>query len=750
MKLLKYLLSVFVCLILLLNTSFAESVKNSNIIIEGNKKISSNTIVELLNLTGNIANSKNLNEYQKKLFQSNFFKSVDVSFNNKKIFIRVIENPIVDYIFIEGIESEQLLNKIKDTLELKENALFSEVLLNSDIKKISTFLRSQGYFKSNIEFKAVKPSADKINIFLNIDTNKKFSINNIFFIGDKKIKNSKLLSVITSRPKSLFSFFSSANTPSSERVDFDISLLKKYYLDRGHYNVQIPSGSIKVIDDSSVDIIFTVNAGNQFTIKNIKIEDVNSILLDADITSIKKIAEPLQNDLYSLSFLKTIQNKISTYLDKNSLNANLAYDIQQLDANNMAIVFNINENSKKTYIRNIIIKGNDLTEEKVLRNNIDFAEGDLLTKLKISNSIDNLKTTGFFKDIKIKEINVSNSDNVDVEIKITESPTGEIGAGVGVGSNGSNVSFNFKENNLLGKGLGFSVLGSLGTESVSANIFLTNPDFANSGNLLKTGVYVSKYENETSGYENKIIGSSVSTGFEWFEDVNLNYGISLDIDDLTAEGSASSLIKSRDGQFFTNKFFYSVTEDKRDKKFKSEDGYIVGFGQDIAHLGSDIPYLQNSIFGSFYNKFNESFIGTIRYKVKSINSFENSKDIKLSDRLFLSDNELRGFKFRSFGPKVDKDFIGGNYSYSTTFSSTVPNFLPESWNSSSSVFLDVGNIWGTDFEVTNEANQMRSSIGLGFSWFSPIGPIAVSYAEPIQKSSSDEIEKFNFKLGGVF
>ena len=750
MKLLKYLLSVFVCLILLLNNSFAESVKNSNIIIEGNKKISLNTIVELLNLTGNIANSKNLNEYQKKLFQSNFFKSVDVSFNNKKIFIRVIENPIVDYIFIEGIESEQLLNKIKDTLELKENALFSEVLLNSDIKKISTFLRSQGYFKSNIEFKAVKPSADKINIFFNIDTNKKFSINNIFFIGDKKIKNSKLLSVITSRPKSLFSFFSSANTPSSERVDFDISLLKKYYLDRGHYNVQIPSGSIKVIDDSSVDIIFTVNAGNQFTIKNIKIEDVNSILLDADITSIKKIAEPLQNDLYSLSFLKTIQNKISTYLDKNSLNANLAYDIQQLDANNMAIVFNINENSKKTYIRNIIIKGNDLTEEKVLRNNIDFAEGDLLTKLKISNSIDNLKTTGFFKDIKIKEINVSNSDNVDVEIKITESPTGEIGAGVGVGSNGSNVSFNFKENNLLGKGLGFSVLGSLGTESVSANIFLTNPDFANSGNLLKTGVYVSKYENETSGYENKIIGSSVSTGFEWFEDVNLNYGISLDIDDLTAEGSASSLIKSRDGQFFTNKFFYSVTEDKRDKKFKSEDGYIVGFGQDIAHLGSDIPYLQNSIFGSFYNKFNESFIGTIRYKVKSINSFENSKDIKLSDRLFLSDNELRGFKFRSFGPKVDKDFIGGNYSYSTTFSSTVPNFLPESWNSSSSVFLDVGNIWGTDFEVTNEANQMRSSIGLGFSWFSPIGPIAVSYAEPIQKSSSDEIEKFNFKLGGVF
>ena len=100
--------------------------------------------------------------------------------------------------------------------------------------------------------------------------------------------------------KAFLVFFLAANTPSSERVDFDISLLKKYYIDRGYYNVQIPSGSIKVIDDSSVDIVFTINAGNQFTIKNIKIEDVNSILLDANIASIKKIVEPLKNDIYSL------------------------------------------------------------------------------------------------------------------------------------------------------------------------------------------------------------------------------------------------------------------------------------------------------------------------------------------------------------------------------------------------------------------------------------------------------------------
>mgnify|MGYP000141278629 FL=1 len=167
MKFLKSIFFVFVYLMLSLDGAFAENIQAKNITIEGNKKISSNTIIQLLNLNDNIANSEDLNEYQKKLFQSNFFTSVNVSFNNGKIFIKLSENPIVDYIFIEGIESDQLLNKIKDTLDLKENALFSEVTLNSDIKKISNFLSSQGYFKSNIDYKAVKPSEDKINIFFN-------------------------------------------------------------------------------------------------------------------------------------------------------------------------------------------------------------------------------------------------------------------------------------------------------------------------------------------------------------------------------------------------------------------------------------------------------------------------------------------------------------------------------------------------------------------------------------------------------
>ena len=750
MKLLNFFFTGLVFVIFLIKISFAEPVKVSNISIDGNKKISENTIIDLLDLKNNVGNSNDLNEYQKKLFQSNFFSSVDLSFKNKKIFIKVVENPLIDYIFIEEIKSEKLLNEIKDLLDTKENTLFSEIALNSDVKKVSSFLNSKGYFKNNIEYQVVKSKSDKVNIFFKIFLNKKFSINKIFFIGDKKIKNSKLLSIVTSKPKSFFSFFSSSNTPSSERMDYDASLLKKYYLNNGYYKVQIPNASIEIIDDDKANIVFTINAGDKFSIKTSVLEDSSNIMSKKNILFVKSILNSLENQLYNLELLKNTEAKILRYIDESSINATVAYNIKQVENKNLNITFKINEILKKSYIRNIVIQGNDLTEEKVLLNNIGFAEGDLFTNLKISNAIDNLKDTGYFKNIRVKKNEIKNSDNVDIQIDINESPTGEISAGIGAGTNESSISFSFSEKNLLGQGIGFNLGANLGTGSQTVNFNFTNPDFASSGNFLSSGFFISRYENETSGYENKLIGLNASTGFEWYEDVNLNYGIALDNDSLTAQSDASTLIKERSGDYFTNKFFYTVKQDKRGRKINTEDGYTIGFGQGIAHLGSDIPYLSNNFFGSFYNKFSESFIGSIRYKAKSINSFESSKDIKLSDRLFLSENELRGFKYRSYGPKVGNDYIGGNYAIATTFATTVPNYLPESWNSSSSLFLDAGNIWGTDFDVTTEASEMRSSIGVGLSWFSPIGPISLSYAEPIQKNASDKIENFNFKLGGVF
>ena len=112
---------------------------------------------------------------------------------------------------------------------------------------------------------------------------------------------------------------------------------------------------------------------------------------------------------------------------------------------------------------------------------------------------------------------------------------------------------------------------------------------------------------------------------------------------------------------------------------------------------------------------------------------------------------MRGFSSRGIGPKLSNEFIGGNYSYFGTLATTVPNGLPDKWNAQTSLFLDTANVWGVDYtdEIDN-SNKLRSSVGIGISWVSPMGPISLSYAQPLSKASSDDIEQFSFRIGSVF
>ena len=142
-------------------------------------------------------------------------------------------------------------------------------------------------------------------------------------------------------------------------------------------------------------------------------------------------------------------------------------------------------------------------------------------------------------------------------------------------------------------------------------------------------------------------------------------------------------------------------------------------------------------------------MGSIRYNISSINGI--GEDIKFSDRLTLNENQIRGFSKRGIGPKSGQDYIGGNYSYNVNFGTTIPNGLPDKWNAKTNIFFDVANVWGVDYsESIDESNKIRSSIGIGLSWMSPIGPIGLTYAEPISKASTDDVQQFNFKIGSVF
>ena len=750
MKLNKHLFITLLFVCFYLTTAFAEDLKKSDIKISGNVAISKETILNLIETDKEILKSDDLNSMQKKLFETNFFSKVDIKIEGNQVSIYLIENPIIEYVFITGLEERQdYLVNIEKKISLKANSIFSESLLNKDIKSINEFLSSAGYSQSNVEYKINKITNNKVNVFLDIKLNQQFHVREIFFLGDKVFSSSTLKSVISTTQKSWLSLFNTTAIPSVNRINYDISSLKSFYLSRGYYDVQVVNGSIDYIDQNLVNIVFVVNAGGKFFFQKPSV--INSALSpkDRDLLFVNNEIKELYSKSYDPAILNKVLKNINTYFLDRNITANAEYRLKKESPNELSIVFEISEITEKKFINNIYVKGNDITEEKVVRNSLLFAEGDLYSVSNVNKSLDTLKSLEIFKNINITNEDIKNSKNINITVSLEEMATGEIAAGAGYGSSGGLVSFILKERNLFGQGIGSNISLNIGTQKVLGNISLSNPDFSGTGNTLRTSLFASQYFYDNAGYENKVYGGNVSTAYEMFKDITFESGFGADYDSIDSKSASSDLIKSRDGNYKTTKVFYNFYNDKRDRKFNPTSGYTFGFGQGLATFVSDIPYISNNVFGSFYNGFSEDFIGTIKYKIKSINSI-NDKDVKLSDRIFLSDNELRGFGYREVGPKLNSEFIGGNYSYSTSFSTTVPNGLPDKWGTTSNLFFDVANVWGTDFDGIADSDTIRSSVGVGFSWVSPMGPLSFTFTEAISKNSTDALQSFSFKLGSTF
>ena len=588
MKLNKHLFITLLFVCFYLTTAFAEDLKKSDIKISGNVAISKETILNLIETDKEILKSDDLNSMQKKLFETNFFSKVDIKIEGNQVSIYLIENPIIEYVLITGLEERQdYLVNIEKKISLKANSIFSESLLNKDIKSINEFLSSAGYSQSNVEYKINKITNNKVNVFLDIKLNQQFHVREIFFLGDKVFSSSTLKSVISTTQKSWLSLFNTTAIPSVNRINYDISSLKSFYLSRGYYDVQVVNGSIDYIDQNLVNIVFVVNAGGKFFFQKPSV--INSALSpkDRDLLFVNNEIKELHSKSYDPAILNKVLKNINTYFLDRNITANAEYRLKKESPNELSIVFEISEITEKKFINNIYVKGNDITEEKVVRNSLLFAEGDLYSVSNVNKSLDTLKSLGIFKNINITNEDIKNSKNINITVSLEEMATGEIAAGAGYGSSGGLVSFILKERNLFGQGIGSNISLNIGTQKVLGNISLSNPDFSGTGNTLRTSLFASQYFYDNAGYENKVYGGNVSTAYEMFKDITFESGFGADYDSIDSKSASSDLIKSRDGNYKTTKVFYNFYNDKRDRKFNPTSGYTFGFGHGQGSNESD-------------------------------------------------------------------------------------------------------------------------------------------------------------------
>ena len=738
---------IIIFFLIITNTLFAE-IKKVNIV--GNSRVNSNTIELLVDKKTTEINSIYINNLTKKIYDTDFFSDVKILYNQDVLTITVSENPIVNFFYINGIQGDDL-DQINKTLILKENSIFSSSKLKKDLENIKDFFRSKGYYESLINPEVIKIDSNQVNLIINIDKKDISNIKNIYFIGSKIFSSGQLLDVISSTEDSWWKLFSSAAL-NDERVDYDKQLLKDFYKSKGFYDVQIESAFANLDKKNNFSLTFSINAGKKYKFLDTEVKSNSSIYSDSNINEIKNISENLlRNKSYSPLLITKLNKEISAYLDSKRL-LNFEINIQENKKEEEIISTTIFLNElPKALVNKINIQGNIITEEKVIRDSLLLSEGDQLNSTKIKKSIDNLKSKQLFSKVDYKINDTDNNASKNINFIVKEQATGNISAGVGYGTNGGLLSGSINERNFLGQGINLNFTGTFATEKISGEFSYIDPNFKNSNKELVYSLFSESDDYSNSAFKNKKIGNKVSTKYEIYEDIFFRPNATIQLDRLDAGTGASNLLKSRKGDTTTTALGYNFFLDVRDSRFIPTSGYVAYFDQNVATLFSDIPALQTTVGSTYYKElFNSNFIGSVKTRLSNVTAFDN-KDAKLSDRLFASSNDIRGFQPRGIGPVDGNDHVGGNYLATLSLKSSFPNPIPDGLRANSFLFYDVGNVWGVDYsDVVPNSSKIRSSTGVALDIVSPIGPLSFTYSIPLSKVATDKEQKFLFNIGSSF
>jgi outer membrane protein insertion porin family len=307
------------------------------------------------------------------------------------------------------------------------------------------------------------------------------------------------------------------------------------------------------------------------------------------------------------------------------------------------------------------------------------------------------------------------------------------------------------EKNFLGNGVNLNFTGRISSEKITGDLTYVDPNFNNSEKEMAYSLFSEKDDYSNSGYSSKKVGNKISTKYDIYEDIAFRPSFAIQYDKLETDSLASNLLKSRSGNYITTSLGYAFYGDFRDSKFNPSAGYTFYFDQNLATLISDIPTIQTSVGSIFYKELiNDKFIGSAKIKLSNVTALDN-KDAKLSDRLYASSLDLRGFESRGVGPVDNGDHIGGNNLAIASVKSTFPNPIPESLKANTFIFYDVGNVWGVDYsDIISSNSKFRSSIGVAMDFVSPVGPLSFAYSIPISKSSTDKEQRFLFNIGSSF
>lgn len=725
--------------------------------ITGNKRLQTELVESYLPYSAGMTYTKGLEQkIIKRLYATGLFSDVLVSFDKStdKLMVEIKENPQVNKVAFEDNNeiTDSVLNKI---ISIKSRSVFSNTKVQDDINAIQKAYRTKGYYLVEISPEYIKRSQNRIDVIYKINEGPETLVEKISFIGNNVYSDMDLEAVVSTKEDAWWKFLSSNDAYDPDRIDYDKELLRRYYMERGYadFSMQEPVVELKK-DKTGFLVTYTLNEGIKYSFGNIDVS-VKDTSLDIDVEKIRELVDVEKNQTYST---KEVEKNIDRIVEELSNQGYAFVEVVPMIRKNkttqqISLTFEL-EPGRRVYVNRINIEGNTRTQDNVIRRQMRLEEGDALQSNKLKRSKDRLTYLDYFSKVDISPEETNLPDKVNLNVKVEEQSTGEFNIGAGVSSyEGVLATLDVKENNFLGKGQQLRFGFSLSSKRKDFNLGITEPWFMGRELLAGADIYSKETSYDESSYEEAVLGTSFRLGFPIDEYKRNTVRFKVEnkkVQDVDTD--ASVFIKDLEGD--RNKFAVSNTFsiDTRDSKLAPTKGYNTSWTAEYAGFGGDISYVKNTVKGSYNYAITDDYILTVAGRTGYL--LDVNDETPVTENFRMGGGTLRGFAPSGIGPrdKNTDDALGGQFMIGHNVELRYPLPGMQDTGVNGLVFWDGGLVTSIDdpYNVVEDDDVYRQSIGTGVFWRSPLGPLRFEFGIPIVSGENDEKEIFSFSFGTRF
>ena len=734
------------------------------ITIEGNHRVERSTIESYLKLKiGESYNSFKEDEAIKRLYATSLFKNIKMYISGEgNLIVDVTETPFISSVVFTGN------SKIKTNLLAKEiytvpGESLSQAKIELDVKRILEIYKRSGRFATIVTPKVESLANNRVKVIFDIAEGPKTAIKYIYFSGNENYTDAELKSIVLTKESRWFRFLESNDTYEPDRIEYDKELLKEFYQSVGFADFRVISVSAELNNTKEYFVLtYSLEEGEKYNFGNITVDNK---LTNVDIIPVNKLINIKQNSVFNMKTLENISEKIGEYFSAAGYPAVNVYPNIEKNPNRTVDVKFVIEKADKVYIDKINIINNLKTEDHVIRREFKAEEGDILNRSYVEKGERNLRNLDYFEKINISFAQAKAKDRYDLNVEVDEKSTSSIGFDLGYNTAGGVFGrFSFLERNLVGTGkiLNASVQVSKNTTSYYGGI--TEPHFLDrdlslgvNGFINKTGRGQNILSNTDQNYRLNSVGGKTSLGYEIKEDLSHEIDYSIKRDTLSSPSSSSSIfLQEQMGKFITSAIGHTVTYDQTDSRIIPKNGYLLSGTQEFAGVGGDNKYLKHEVDGKYYKSFVNNKLTLKLSAAGGDIAALGGQVVRISDRFNLGDYSLRGFASGGVGPreKVTNEGIGGKRYYTFSTELNFPTPVPEEFNLTGAVFMDLGSLWGvglnkakyqSPYGIYND-KSLRASVGFGFIWITRFAPIRMDWGFPVKKKKYDDTQHFHLRF----